>query len=482
MKLLRLLFGLSATVSRRSYLVAGVSLMALKLAVDNTIAYLATGSTWPLAAYLAPSFTLKSGVLQGPMREGYLVAMVVVALPFVWIGVSMTVRRAADAGASPFLGLLFLVPVLNWFAMLVFAAVPSSAQGSRWSPPVPGPYRENVSAPASLPRREIDAGLRATLLGMLSSVAIGLGMIGISIWSMKLYGTALFFGTPFLMGLTTSFAYNLRLPRQLTSSIGLAVLAIGITGGVVLLFAIEGVLCLVMAFPIAAALAALGATVGWALARQTGSHPRHAAMSVLLLPGLAGAEHQTATPILHEVTTSVEIDAPPERVWPNVVGFSELPPPSQAFFKLGIAYPMRARIHGEGVGAVRRCEFSTGPFVEPITAWEPPNHLAFDVASQPPSMTELSPYRNVKAAHLEGYMVSRRGEFRLVPLPGGRTRLEGSTWYTLSIYPEAYWTVWGEALLHAIHGRVLGHIRALSEAPVRLVAHAPSLAPQIARQ
>jgi hypothetical protein len=61
-------------------------------------------------------------------------------------------------------------------------------------------------------------------------------------------------------------------------------------------------------------------------------------------------------------------------------------------------------------------------------------------------------------------MVSRRGEFRLVRLPGNRTRLEGSTWYTLAIFPETYWIAWGEALLHSIHGRVLAHIKHLSEA------------------
>jgi hypothetical protein len=218
-----------------------------------------------------------------------------------------------------------------------------------------------------------------------------------------------------------------------------------------------------MAFPIAAMLATLGAIVGWAVAQQTAVRPGHAVMSVLLLPGYATAEHAAATPQIHEVTTSIEIDAPPERVWPNVVGFTELPPPPELYFRLGIAYPMRARILGEGPGAIRRCEFSTGPFVEPITAWEPPRHLAFDVAAQPPSMTELSPWKNIQAAHVEGYMVSRRGEFRLVPLPGGRTRLEGSTWYTLSIFPEAYWTIWGEALLHSIHGRVLTHIKRLTE-------------------
>jgi hypothetical protein len=146
-----------------------------------------------------------------------------------------------------------------------------------------------------------------------------------------------------------------------------------------------------------------------------------------------------------------------------VIGFSELPAPPAWMSRLGVAYPVRAEIDGRGVGAVRRCEFSTGAFVEPITVWDEPRRLAFDVTSQPPSMTEWSPYHAIDAPHLEGYMVSKGGEFRLVPLAGGRTRLEGTTHYTLAIYPEAYWVVYGEALLHGIHSRVLEHVKDISE-------------------
>ena len=48
-------------------------------------------------------------------------------------------------------------------------------------------------------------------------------------------------------------------------------------------------------------------------------------------------------------------------------------------FKTGLAYPLRARLVGAGVGAVRHCEFTTGAFVEPITVWDAPHRLAFDV-------------------------------------------------------------------------------------------------------
>src|SRR5262245_36281168 len=118
MKVLRLWFGLSASVTRRAYLASGASLMVLKLAIDNALAYAATGKTWPLLAYLAPSWALKEGAF-APTPEWMLLAMAMVALPFTWIGVSMSVRRVADAGLSPFVGFLFLVPLVNYVAMVV---------------------------------------------------------------------------------------------------------------------------------------------------------------------------------------------------------------------------------------------------------------------------------------------------------------------------------------------------------------------------
>jgi hypothetical protein len=188
-----------------------------------------------------------------------------------------------------------------------------------------------------------------------------------------------------------------------------------------------------------------------------------AALVVSALPLLAFGEARLAAPPVHDVTTAIEIDAPPEAVWPHVIGFSDLPEPPAWQYRLGVAYPMRARIDGAGVGAVRRCEFSTGAFVEPITAWDPPRRLAFDVVQQPPSMTEWSPYHDLKAPHLEGYMTSKGGEFVLQALPGGRTRLVGTTHYTMAIYPDLYWRGYAELLLHGIHTRVLRHIKRLSE-------------------
>ena len=100
-------------------------------------------------------------------------------------------------------------------------------------------------------------------------------------------------------------------------------------------------------------------------------------------------------------------------VWNNVIAFPDLPA-DRAWYFPGALRVLNGRIVGQGVGAIRHCEFTTGAFVEPITAWEEPRLLAFDVAEQPAPMFELSPYRNVHPPHLDGFLRSTRGEFRLI--------------------------------------------------------------------
>jgi hypothetical protein len=204
----------------------------------------------------------------------------------------------------------------------------------------------------------------------------------------------------------------------------------------------------------------LGARVGELIAQERRDSTPAAALLLLFLPLSNAVDARLQKPPLRVVLTSIEIDAPPQAVWPHVLGFADLDEPPQWFFRLGIAYPVRARLDGRGVGAVRRCEFSTGAFIEPITAWEEPSRLAFDVRSQPPPLHEWSPYRRVHAQHLLDTLQSRRGEFRLVELGSGRTRLEGRTFYQLAMEPQTYWAFFGDLLIHQIHQRVLKHIAA----------------------
>jgi hypothetical protein len=184
---------------------------------------------------------------------------------------------------------------------------------------------------------------------------------------------------------------------------------------------------------------------------------------LLLLPAsLTWDTH--ARPPVYEIHSAVTIAASPEQVWPHVVSFSEMPAPTEWFFRTGLAFPTRARIEGTGVGATRYCDFSTGPVVEPVEVWDPPRLLQFRVTENPPPMRELSLYSEVLPRHLHGYLISREGQFRLTRLPGNRTLLEGTSWYQHGLWPAEYWRWWSDAIIRRIHMRVLNHIRTLVEA------------------
>jgi hypothetical protein len=313
------------------------------------------------------------------------------------------------------------------------------------------------------PRRPDDRRLPGALLAVAAGAAVGLGMIALSVYTLASYGISLFLGTPFVVGALTAFLFNRRYPATMLETQEVVLMTLACTGGALLATAAEGALCLLMVLPLAVLLGALGAVLGRRIARHDPGPAAHAAIAVLVLPMSAAFDVGRPAAGLREVRSAVVVDAPPDVVWRHVVSFPPLPEPSALVFRMGIAYPQRARLVGQGVGAVRYCVFSTGPFVEPITRWEPGRRLAFDVASQPPALEEWSPYARVTPPHLHDYFRARRGEFRLVPLPGGRTRLEGSTWYEMRIFPEAYWVLFADALVARIHHRVLEHVRSAAE-------------------
>jgi hypothetical protein len=77
-------------------------------------------------------------------------------------------------------------------------------------------------------------------------------------------------------------------------------------------------------------------------------------------------------------------------------------------------------------------------------------------------MKEWSPF-DIHPPHLENFLVSSGGQFRLIELADGRTRLEGKTWYRHTLWPETYWRWWSDYIIHRIHLRVLEHVKELAE-------------------
>src|SRR5256884_6613858 len=119
--------------------------MLLKYTVDASVVWAFAGRWWTPLGYLDPVWTLRQQVLRD--APGWVApALVVWTLPFLWIGVSLTLRRAVDAGRSPWWCLLFFVPLVNYATMLWLAAQPSRAGP-------PGPPRAPRRGTAARGRR-----------------------------------------------------------------------------------------------------------------------------------------------------------------------------------------------------------------------------------------------------------------------------------------------------------------------------------------
>ena len=282
------------------------------------------------------------------------------------------------------------------------------------------------------------------------------------IYGIGQYGIALFILTPLFIGAGSTILYGLN--RQITSreawQIGYLTLAIFLAA--LLVFAIEGIICVAMAAPFGLLLTWVGSLIGHAIINNNSTNGSTTFLLLIgIIPTMAFIE-KSSQPTLVSVVSSIQIDAPPQTVWKNVIEFPHLDQPEDFIFKTGIAYPINASIKGTGVGAVRHCNFTTGSFVEPITIWEEPRLLRFAVVQQPEPMRELS-FGDVDAPHLHDYFVSKQGQFKLTRLPNGKTLLEGTTWYYHTIRPAFYWQLWSNYIIHKIHNRVLVHIKKNSE-------------------
>jgi uncharacterized membrane protein YhaH (DUF805 family) len=446
----------SGTVDRGTYALVGLVGFALKHNLDRLVATSVFHRPWGLFNYWVP---LRDVARITALRSGdaiFLETMVVLALPFVWIGVALTLKRLRSANLPSQLVLLFFVPFLNLLFFLLLCLIPA-----RNSTVSEGQKDRQRGSPFA--RIVPDSVLGSAAISLLLTVPVGLVMVLIGVRLLTNYGWGLFVALPFTMGFAAALIYGLRQPRSFGGCVGVACVSTALLGLALLALAIEGVFCLVMAMPIALPLAAIGGSFGYLVQRrrwlQEGT-PAFLSVLLIFVPGVQWIEHVAApVPSVYVVRSTIDIQAPPEKVWKQVVAFTEIPPPRELMFRAGIAYPIRAEILGSGAGAERRCVFSTGAFVEPIEVWDEPRRLKFSVTSNPAPMEEWTPYSHIEPPHLHGFLVSNGGQFLLTALPNGGTRLEGTTWYRHSLWPAAYWKLWSDAIIHQIHLRVLRHIR-----------------------
>ena len=192
--ILRLWFSPDTAVSPRQYLTHGAALMAVKYAGDVVLVWLLAHRIWTPADYIESSLSLSSAFpTQG--ASGWMLPLLGVwTLPFAWIGVSMSTRRAMDAGRSGWLSVLFFVPYVNWLLMLALSVMPGRSELRAGAP------------------RAFNSIARALILGVLAGTLAGVTLLSFGVFVVATYGASIFLGTPFLIGAITGFVLNRMRP------------------------------------------------------------------------------------------------------------------------------------------------------------------------------------------------------------------------------------------------------------------------------
>jgi hypothetical protein len=371
-----------------------------------------------------------------------------------WALAALSFRRAADANITEWIGAASVAPVVQIPVILALCLAPTR---SAEHPSVGAGARETSETGWSAAAQGLVAGLGLTL----ASVAVGALVFGA-------YGNGMFLVSPFVIGAITAYLGNRQGDIGSTRTSTLVVSATALGGLALLGVALEGIVCLVLAAPIGFAMAWLGGVLGRAIAIHTRRTPQQTLPAVAVLPLVFAVETVVAATASFNTTETITVNAPPGRVWTSIVHMDLLDEPPALPFRLGIAYPLRGEIIGEGAGALRRGEFSTGTAIERITEWLPERKLTFVVVSDVPGMREISPYQHVHAPHVAGYFLTNDTSFELLPLADGHTEIIERTSHRLKLDPLFYWLPMARYVVHANNVRVLAHIKRQSEREVQL--------------
>ena len=369
-------------------------------------------------------------------------------------------RRAAilDWSLPPVLGLLIHVPFLGAGLALWLAATGDEQE-------------KNSAAPTAVAGRLVVP----FILGFIACLALTWGCTYLEdIGKMPLglkktggyFGLAIFAGLPFATGVSSGVVIR-RAGGTFGQAIGASMTLIGAILLILCAMAMEGIICVFMAAPFGAGLTFVGAVAGYFLAKQRiadGTLQSAAWLSIVALVALEG--WNPPAPREDTASTQVVINAPASRVWAELHDIRDLPKTENLLFQFGVAHPMGTVTDGQGVGAARLCQLSTGDMPEIVTIWKPGQELRFKVLSTPASMRELGFFgQTVDAAHLHSAYASLEGGFKLETLPDGRTRLTGESHYLLNIAPAAYWNLWTKEIVRMVQLRVLEHVKTRAEAP-----------------
>jgi hypothetical protein len=283
------------------------------------------------------------------------------------------------------------------------------------------------------------------LLALAGGIAgILLAVIGMALISQDhnqaSYGYSMFIILPLAVGIVIGCFSRSIWPAALSV---LLTLVLGL--GLMLIGGLEGVVCILMAFPLLCACALFGvllaAFISWLVRKSSGPQSH---MVVLPLIGLsmifAADKVENRFPAggrVETVATSRTLAATPEEIWQRILSVNEVSGTKPLLLQIGLPVPTSCTMEGSGVGARRVCYFETGMIEEEVTYWEPSRRLDLRI------VRSTLPGRH--------WLQFKGASYELESISTTETRLTRTTTISSLLRPRWYWRFFEEMGIQAEH-------------------------------
>lgn len=233
---------------------------------------------------------------------------------------------------------------------------------------------------------------------------------------------------------------------------------------ITLVWKIEGFGCWVMILPIWLIVSSLAGAFTGARKRKARDNSQKLQGSwVLFLPILCSQAERLLPhlPARYEAYTSMEIQAPPEKIWSNVVRVSPIAEKEDHGYLtriLGFPRPIRAELNYAGVGGSRQAIFSKGlVFEEIVREYEEERKMHFTIKADPHSIPPTAMDEHVVIGG--EYFDVLDGTYQLEKISEGRYRLRLYSHFVLKTRFNFYASWWAGWIMKDIQNNILGVIK-----------------------
>lgn len=275
-------------------------------------------------------------------------------------------------------------------------------------------------------------------------------------------------GVPLCVGLIVGYFIS---RRRKTSYLGTVYTAGSLMSFLVFLsgaFLGEGIICILMAFPLVILAVVVGAIIG-RLSSKLAKRALGKKLSIIVMAPflLVFGEQQLPVPNdIRVIDRSIHIAAPADMIWHHINYPTDIQPEelSQGVaYRIGVPYPIEARTLTPKKGGFRELKWQRGvTFKEEITAWEENRYIQWKYLFNADSFPSGSLDDHIKIGGKYFDLVDT--SYRLTPEKTG-TRLDIRVTYRISTTFNWYAEQWADFLLADAASAILNFYKNRSENP-----------------